>query len=277
MSNPSLVSLSCVPSPAVAQAVDNVLILKKPDDSAGVTVEVARWPFMVVNQKATLHVCGQQADGSPVMLRVADAEPVTQHEFQEGWRRNIAWTALQNLKDGSHIAFVFQVALDGCSCACPVLFPTLSLKVRHPFEELTTFENGNWNDWEKGDAIKDSRDLQVANREGTWCLENMTYSPNSSGIVVFKTINHLEVDRCYEFGLSVRRLNGADPVPRLSLETSSGAVTEETQITDLSWHTLKGTFKADASSMQLRIKSHESDTRIRGNDYGLTRILVREL
>lgn len=147
----------------------------------------------------------------------------------------------------------------------------------YPFEDLTTFTNGNWNHWEKGDAIKDARDLLLVNSNGNECLENITYSRDSSGVVLIKTFDQLEAGLRYEFGLSVRRLNNYNPVPVLSLQTSSGPVTAQTTITDLSWHPLKGEFMADASTMQLWIYSHEPDIGIRGNDYGLDDILVREL
>lgn len=279
MTNPSLVSLSCVPSPVVPQAVNDVLILKKPDDSAGVTVEVARWPFMVVNQKTTLHVCGQQADGSPVMLRVADAEPVTQQEFQEGWRRNIAWASLQNLKDGSHLAFVFQVALDGGSCASPVLLPTLCLEVQAPFDNTTTFSEkdgtNNWNGWMRGEAAADPRDLTITNDGGIYVLFDNTYTNNSAGIVLKKTFQGLEVGRSYEFGLTVRRWNDKYSVPVLSLNSGAQVIAPATEISSMAWAPLKGTFTASASQMELQIVNHVATGN--GNDYAFREIWVRSI
>jgi hypothetical protein len=279
MTNPSLVSLSCVPSPVVAQAVDNVLILKKPDDSAGVTVEVARWPFMVVNQKATLHVCGQQADGSPVMLRVADAEPVTQQEFQEGWRRNIAWAYLQNLKDHSHLSFVFQAELDGGNCACPALFPPLCLEVRAPFDDTTTFSatdgTNNWNGWMRGEAATDPRDLTITNDGGVYVLFDNTYTNNSAGTVLKKTFQKLEVGRSYEFGLTVRRWNDKYSVPVLSLNSGSQIIAPATEISSMAWAPLKGTFTASASQMELQIVNHVATGN--GNDYAFREIWVRSI
>jgi hypothetical protein len=263
----------------VPQAVNDVLILKKPDDSAGVTVEVARWPFMVVNQKATLHVCGQQADGSPVMLRVADAEPVTQQEFQEGWRRNIAWASLQNLKDGSHLAIVFQVALDGGSCACPVLFPTSCLEVRVPFDNTTTFSatdgTNNWNGWMRGDAATDPRDLTITKDGDIYVLFDNTYTNNSAGTVLKKTFQGLEVGRSYEFGLTVRRWNNSYSVPVLSLNSGALVIAPATEIPSMAWVPLKGTFTANASQMELQIVNHVSTGT--GNDYAFREIWVRSI
>lgn len=279
MTTPSLVSLSCVPAPVVPQAVNDVLILKKPDDSAGVTVEVARWPFMVVNQKTTLHVCGQQADGSPVMLRVADAEPVTQQEFQEGWRRNIAWASLQNLKDGSHLAFVFQAALDGGSCAGPVLFPTLCLEVQAPFDDTTTFSEkdgtNDWNGWMRGEAAADPRDLTITRDGNIYVLFDNTYTNNSAGTVLKKTFQGLEVGRSYEFGLTVRRWNDKYSVPVLSLNSGAQVIAPATEISSMAWAPLKGTFTASASQMELQIVNHVATGN--GNDYAFREIWVRSI
>lgn len=279
MTNPALVSLSCVPAPVVPQAVNDVLVLKKPDDSAGVTVEVARWPFMVVNQKTTLHVCGQQADGSPLMLRVADAEPVTQQEFQEGWRRNIAWASLQNLKDGSHLAFVFQAALDGGSCAGPVLFPTLCLEVQAPFDDTTTFSatdgTNNWNGWMRGDAATDPRDLTITKDGDIYVLFDNTYTNNSAGTVLKKTFQGLEVGRSYEFGVTVRRWNNSYSVPVLSLNSGAQVIAPATEISSMAWAPLKGTFTASASQMELQIVNHVATGN--GNDYAFREIWVRSI
>ncbi|CAH0249602.1 MULTISPECIES: sugar-binding protein [unclassified Pseudomonas] len=279
MTNPALVSLSCVPAPVVPQAVNDVLVLKKPDDSAGVTVEVARWPFMVVNQKTTLHVCGQQADGSPVMLRVADAEPVTQQEFQEGWRRNIAWASLQNLKDGSHLAFVFQAALDGGSCAGPVLFPTLCLEVQAPFDDTTTFSEkdgtNDWNGWMRGEAAADPRDLTITRDGNIYVLFDNTYTNNSAGTVLKKTFQGLEVGRSYEFGLTVRRWNDKYSVPVLSLTSGAQVIAPATEISSMAWAPLKGTFTASASQMELQIVNHVATGN--GNDYAFREIWVRSI
>ncbi|KPN94178.1 hypothetical protein [Pseudomonas nunensis] len=278
MSDPVFVNLKCVPPLNVPEAPDNRLKVRPTDDGQpGISVLVEPWPFMAPSNTVTLHVCGQRQDGSPFMLRVVYAEPVTDTDVNEGWERSIPWHVLNDLQHGSSLVFVFQVAFDDCCGCCPLLFPPLVIEVLIPFEDLTTFTDGNWNHWEKGDAIKDARDLLLVNRNGNECLENMTYSSNSSGVVLIKTYDQLEVGLRYEFGLSVRRLNNSNPVPALSLQTSSGPVTDETPITDLSWHPLKGEFIADACTMQLWIYSHEADTNIRGNDYGLDDILVRQV
>lgn len=279
MAEPSLVSLCCVPSPVVAQAVDNVLTLKKPEDPTGVTVEVARWPFMVVDQKATLHVCGQQADGSPVMLRVADAEPVTEQEFEEGWCRNIPWSFLQNLKDRSHLSFLFQAALDGGCCTAPLLFPPLSLEVRVPFEDRTTFSatdgTDNWNGWMRGEAGSDLRDLTIDQDGDIYVLHNHTNTNNSAGPVLEKTFLELVAGRSYEFGMTVRRWNNSYSVPTLSLNGGLQVIAPITEFPTTDWASLAGTFTACASQVQLQIVSHVASGG--GNDYAFREIWVKSV
>jgi hypothetical protein len=124
----SSVSLCCIPVPVVPQAVNDVLTIQKPDGESGITVEV-RWPLMMVNQQSTLHVFGQNTDGTPRVLLVADAEPVTEQEVEQGWSRPVLWEQLQGLKEGSDLISVFKVTQGDSACVCPVLFPPLSLKV----------------------------------------------------------------------------------------------------------------------------------------------------
>lgn len=279
MDNPLLVSLCCVPSPVVEQAVDNVLMLKKPDDPTGVTVEVAHWPFMAVGLEATLNVCGQLADGSPVMLRVADAEPVTEQEFEEGWSRNIAWSALQNLKDRSHLVFVFQAALDGSCCGGPVLFPPLSLEVRGPFDDTTTFSEAdgtdNWNGWMRGPAGSHARDLVIDRDGDIYVLHNHTATNNSAGIVLEKTFDGLQAGRTYEFGMTVRRWNTTYSTPKLSLQSGSQVIAPEKVFSTTAWTSHTGTFTAGTSQVELQIKSHVATGD--GNDYAFREIWVRSI
>ena len=268
MSNPSPISLRCVPAPFVEQASGNVLTLNKPDDSTGITLGVSTWPFMALNQKTTLYACGQAIDGSPLMLRIADAEPLTQQEFEEGWRRTIAWDYLQSLKHNSHIAFVFQVSLGTACCDCPLLFSPLSLQVRVPIDDMTTFDNDDWNHWEVG---ADMRPGDVTLRNGV-LISDAAYKP--AGEVVVKEFADLTVGAVYEFSLSARRRNGIAPVPSLSLEAGSTSVTEPTSFAQTSWQTLSGTFVATEQNMKLRVRSHEFGND--GNDYEIDIIHVRQ-
>ncbi|MFJ5237183.1 sugar-binding protein [Pseudomonas neuropathica] len=199
MSNPSPISLCCVPAPFVEQASGNVLTLNKPDDSTGITLGVSTWPFMALNQKTTLYACGQAIDGSPLMLRIADAEPLTQQEFEEGWRRTIAWDYLQSLKHNSHIVFVFQVSLGTACCDCPLLFSPLSLQVRVPVDDMTTFDNDDWNHWAAGPTMRPA-DLIV--RNGI-LISDLAYKP--AGVLLTKAFADLSVQATHEFSLSVRR------------------------------------------------------------------------
>jgi len=278
MSNPSPISLRCVPAPFVEQASGNVLTLNKPDGSTGFTVEVSRWPFMALGQPTTLHACGQTSDGSPIMLRIADAEPLTQQEFEEGWRRTIAWDDLQDLKHNSQLMLIFQLALNNAGCDCPLLFPPISLKVRVPFEDLTTFsdaEEAPWNGWTKGPAAIDPGDLVVAKDEDIYVLNNRTYTNASAGIILEKNFANLEAGTRYEFGLQVRRTNTSSSVPSLSLAAGTQTVTEAKDFPAMTWESLEGTFTADSSQCTLAIISHTASGS--GNDYAIKRICVRSV
>ncbi|VVO36240.1 sugar-binding protein [Pseudomonas fluorescens] len=275
MSNRQLNALPRLPRPEVVQAVDNVLTLQKPDGASGITVEVARWRAIEEGQPTTLHVSGKNLDGSTLMLRVVDAEPVTQAETVAGWSRSINWELLQGLEHGSHLTFVFQAVIEESECACPTLFPALSLEVQEPYEDRTTFsaQDGadNWNGWMKGEAAADPRDLTVKKDGDGYSLFHYSVTEHSNGVVLNKSFANLEVGRTYSFGLSVRRWMGVHAVPVLSLNCATQVIVPETRIT--SSVRLEGTFTACSSQMELQIISHVA-TGI-GNDYIISEILVK--
>jgi hypothetical protein len=275
MTNRQLNALPRLPGPVVAQAVDNVLTLQKPDGASGITVKVERWRSMAEGKPTTLHVSGKNLDGTTMMLRVVDAEPVTQAETVAGWSRSINWELLQGLQHGSHLTFVFQAVIDEGECACPTLFPALSLEVQEPYEDRTTFsaQDGadNWNGWMKGEAAADPRDLTVKKDGDGYSLFHHTFTEHSNGVVLNKSFANLEVGRTYSFGLSVRRWIGLHEIPVLSLNSDTQVIVPATQITAPT--VLEGTFTACSSQMELQIVNHVA-TGI-GNDYIISEILVK--
>lgn len=277
----SSVCLCWVPVPVVPQAVDDVLNVQKPDGVSGITVAL-RWPLMSVDQLTTLHVFGQSADGSPRTLLVADAEPVTEAEIEQEWFRPVAWEQLQGLKDGSDLMFVFRVVQDEGSCACPVLFPPLSLLVqnqKYEYEDKTTFKvddgTDDWNGWKRGAAGSDLDDLVIKPDEDFHVLQNNTFTNNSAGVVLSKKFIDLEMGQVYEFGMTVRRWNLVDPFPKLALETNTQSVLIGTNLTSTDWIELKGRFTADTSTMELSIVSEVSTGN--GNDYAFRDIWVKSI
>ncbi|VVO23005.1 sugar-binding protein [Pseudomonas fluorescens] len=278
MSNRQLNAVPRLPSPEVAEAVAKILTLQKPDGASGITVKVARWRSIAQGQPTTLHVSGKNFDGSTMMLLVVDAEPVTQAETVAGWSRSINWELLQGLEHGSHLTFVFQAVIDENECACPTLFPPLSLEIQEPYEDRTTFSEGdgtdNWNGWMRGEASSDPRDLVVSRDQDGYSLFNKTYTMDSAGVVLKKNFQNLEVGRTYEFALNVRRWLGQHEAPVLSLNTGIQVVSPPTQITSIySFVVLKGTFTACSSQMELQIVSHVATGL--GNDYIIREIWVK--
>ncbi len=269
MPAPFPVALRCVPTLVVKQAVDSIVTLNRPDHSTGLKVEVSEWPFMSTKQLTTLHVCGQNTDGTALMLRVADAEPVTRQEYEEGWHRTIEWSYLQNLKHNSHLMFIFQAALNSSGCDCPLLFPPLSLQIREPIDDETTFENGDWNHWE---VASDMRPGDVILRNGILISDSAN---KPAGVLLVKVFTNLAVGRTYDFRVSVRRRNNVEPVPVLSLDTGSESVTEPTPVDQRSWQILFGTFVATEQNTTLRVKTYASGND--GNDFEIDSIHVREL
>ena len=170
------------------------------------------------------------------------------------------------------------MALNNAGCDCPLLFPPISLKVRVPFEDLTTFsdaEEAPWNGWTKGPAAIDPGDLVVAKDGDIYVLNNRTYTNASAGIILEKNFANLEAGTRYEFDLQVRRTNTSSSVPSLSLAAGTQTVTEAKDFPAMTWESLEGTFTADSSQCTLAIISHTASGS--GNDYAIKRICVRSV
>lgn len=278
MSNNESNLLPRLPTPLVKQAVGKFLTVPTPDGESGITVDVARWRTIEVGQPTTLHICGYNRDGSTMMQLIVDKEPVTQDEYVKGWSRDISWEHFQGLLDRSHLMFVFQVPLENGECGCPDLFPPLSLEIVLRYEDVTTFSakdgTDNWNGWMRGEAAVDPRDLTVRQDGNGYALFSNTFTSRSSGVLLSKSFQDLEVGRVYTFGIDVRRWINRYAVPVLSLESSAGVIVPPTEITS-AVNRLEGSFTADSSQMDLEIVSHIA-TGV-GNDYIISKIWLTSL
>lgn len=278
MSNNESNLLPRLPTPLVKQAVGKFLTVPTPDGESGITVDVARWRTIEVGQPTTLHICGYNRDGSTMMQLIVDKEPVTQDEYVKGWSRDISWEHFQGLLDRSHLMFVFQVPLENGECGCPDLFPPLSLEIVLRYEDVTTFSakdgTDNWNGWMRGEAAADPRDLTVRQDGNGYALFSNTFTSRSSGVLLSKSFQDLEVGRVYTFGIDVRRWINRYAVPVLSLESSAGVIVPPTEITS-AVNRLEGSFTADSSQMDLEIVSHIATGM--GNDYIISKIWLTSL
>ncbi|WP_207285769.1 sugar-binding protein [Pseudomonas sp. FW300-N2A2] len=278
MSNNESNLLPRLPTPLVKQAVGKFLTVPTPDGESGITVDVARWRTIEVGQPTTLHICGYNRDGSTMMQLIVDKEPVTQDEYVKGWSRDISWEHFQGLLDRSHLMFVFQVPLENGECGCPDLFPPLSLEIVLRYEDVTTFSakdgTDNWNGWMRGEAAADPRDLTVRQDGNGYALFSNTFTSRSSGVLLSKSFQDLEVGRVYTFGIDVRRWINLYAVPVLSLESSAGVIVPPTEITS-AVNRLEGSFTADSSQMDLEIVSHIATGM--GNDYIISKIWLTSL
>ena len=174
------------------------------------------------------------------------------------------------------MTFTFSVTPDGsANDSNAVVCPTRVLVMRLPFDDLTTFDNGNWNHWVKGPAAADPRDLVIKQEGDNWFLYNWTYTNNSQGVFLKRDYSGLELGADYEFSISIRRVNDAPAVPQVSLLVDGRTLVGPVHIPSQSWQTLKGTFSATATTMMLALYNHVA-TGI-GNDYAVDNIRVREL
>lgn len=263
-----------LPTPVVPQATNNILDLRTFAGNADITVE--QWWFILPDQKVWLRGAGTKKDGSAYLLNVYLGKAVTAAEVSAGLKEVLKRNELESLKNLSSLTFTCKVTPDGSTHESDsVVFPILPLTVRLPFDDLTTFDNENWNGWQKGPAAADPRDLVIKHEGGNWFLYNWTYTNNSAGVFLLRNYSGLEINRNNEFSISIRRVNNSPSVPEVSMLAAGKTVVARTPIPGQEWRTLLGVFTATATTMSLELYNHIA-TGV-GNDYAVDNIRVREL
>ncbi|MFZ3283740.1 hypothetical protein [Pseudomonas sp.] len=138
--------------------------------------------------------------------------------------------------------------------------------------DFTDFANQNWNGWVGGPGV-DNRDLQLRNVGGNWRFHNYTYTENSNGVIIQKTLSNLQPRYQYRFTIKAIRYQGASAMPSLSIRAAGILVDGPTQISSIiNWVTLSGTFTPTTSSITVDVYSNVA-TGV-GNDYEIDDIEI---
>jgi hypothetical protein len=138
--------------------------------------------------------------------------------------------------------------------------------------DLTTFDNGNWNDWVRGEAT-DPSDWSILVEDDNWFAQNFTYKNNSAGPVLQKLFLNLQANSTYSFTINYRRRNDKFTIPSISLSANGELIAGPVTVNNLTWQSLSGTFIASTPDTTLTLDSHiESGY---GNDYHIDNIEVK--
>lgn len=263
------------PTPEVPQATDGILDARTFVGDA--TAKVKPWsPWMQADQRVWLSAQGTAKDDSPYEFKLMVGELVTAQDVSQGLQRILRRAGLESLKNFSTLTLTCKVTTDGgTDVSKAILFPPLALKVRLPFDDVTTFDNNNWNGWGKGPAAADPRDLVIKHENGNWFLYNWTYTERSAGVFLFRNYANLEVGRSYEFSIAIHRVGNVHEIPKVSLLVGGKTLVGPVEIRDQNWHTLKGDFIATAETMLLELFNHVATGM--GNDYAVDNVRVREV
>ncbi|NWD52103.1 hypothetical protein [Pseudomonas gingeri] len=263
-----------LPIPVVPQAIKDLLDLRTFTGNATITVE--RWWFILPGQRIWLAGVGTGKDGQLYTIKILQAVQVTPVHLISGLNEPLLRSQLERLQNVSILRFTCKVTADGSTNESEaVVFPVLTLTVRLPFDDLTTFDNNDWNYWVKGPAAADPRDLVIKHEEGNWFLYNWTYTERSSGVFLYRDYRGLEPGMRYEFSISIRRVGNVHLVPIVSLWIENKSLVGPFTISNENWHTLKGVFTATATTMRLQLYNHVASGH--GNDYAVDNVRVREL
>ncbi|UOK40397.1 hypothetical protein MJP36_11280 [Pseudomonas palleroniana] len=262
-----------LPTPVVRQAVpvatqDGILSLGTFVGNAD--IEVEKWWFILLGQKAWMRGVGTRQNGSPYAFNVYLAKAVT--NVSEGMKDIVPRSHLAVLKHGSRLTFTFNSTPDGgASESNTVIFPSLSLIFQSSYYDFTPFSNGR-NGWLDGPASQGEN--QLSYQLGKYCIANGTLSSGSSGVVLYKNFTGLEVGRSYRFSMLGCSYNGAAPLPVLALVVNGNYLASSTF--SMSWKKIEGTFVATGSSMVLQVHTLVASG-ADGNDFGMTELKVEHL
>jgi hypothetical protein len=138
--------------------------------------------------------------------------------------------------------------------------------------DLTTFDNGNWNDWARGEAT-DPSDWTINVVNGNWFARNYTYSNNSAGTVLQKQFLNLQANSSYSFTINYRRIDSRFLSPSISLSANGVQIAGPVTADNLTWESLSGTFVASTPDTTLTLVSHLETGQ--GNDYEIDNIEVK--
>jgi hypothetical protein len=261
------------PKPNVLEATQDILDVRNMKGDG--TVVVKPWsPWMVVGQRVWLGGSGTDKDGNTVVLDLIAGELVTEQEVSEGLKRILPRTWLESLKDFSVFSLFCKVTLDGSTdIDRAIVLAPLQLTVRLLFDDLTTFDDGDWNGWQRGADMRPvDLFLRLVGETGHLISD---HADKPAGELLTKHFENLQVNVIYEFSFSFRRRNTVAPIPRLSLHADSTTVLEPTSLAQTSWQTIAGCFVATRPAMQLWMESYESAND--GNDFEIDNIRLREL
>lgn len=225
--------------------------------------------FLRKGQKCWLRATGTDKNGFSYTFDVYANRTVTDEEATKGVAGPIQHALLDRLKNNSTLTLAFSVSTQG-NLKENVVCPVRVLTVKAVLNDFTPFIGGNWNSWRLGSAA--NGELVYGSHAGKSCLVNWTHRPAVLGVVLYKDFTGLEVNRRYEFSMIACSLNATPALPKLSLRTNAGAVTNVTTFSSTAWAPLKGSFVASAESMRLEILNHEVAGY--GNDYAFTDIRV---
>ena len=139
--------------------------------------------------------------------------------------------------------------------------------------DVTRFDDYSFNGWVIPNNV-DARDFRFILHEGAVGLYNSTFSDNSDGIILKKTLNNMKVGATYSFIMQCQRWMNRDNIPLLFLSTNQGPLTPPTPITILprEFQTLVGRFTALTSTVECRINNAQRSGV--GNDF---RIALTEI
>jgi hypothetical protein len=288
----SILNIIGLPVPVVPEATppatqSGILDLRTFAGDAHITVE--KWWFILAGQRGWLQVDGTRENGSTYVIRVMMAELITEEDVENGLRRVLLRSELEQLRNLTPLVVTFGCTPDGSpSPGQEIVFPVLNLVFAKPFYHHTDFNpaGNGWHGWQRGAGATDSRDLTL--KQGAvpgasngyyladWGYTNTT-NPLTQREKLYQNFTALQPGRRYSFSAWVRDSHppGTGRKPELVLVVQSNEITSRVRPESI-WQLLEGTFQADSNSMRLSLDNLQMGIDP-VNDFDVTGITVQEV
>ncbi|NVZ35435.1 hypothetical protein HX779_25920 [Pseudomonas sp. A4002] len=277
-----------LPVPVVPEATppatqSGILDLRTFAGDAHITVE--KWWFILAGQRGWLQVDGTREDGSAYVIRVMMAELITEGDVENGLRRVLLRSELEQLRNLTPLVVTFGCTPDGSpSPGQEIVFPVLSLVFTKPMKDVTDFNPNQkgWNNWQRGAGAASQGDLVLKTgavpgaASGYYLFDwgnTYTSNPVTQREKLFKLYTQLQSGRIYRFSAWIRDNSGSPPKPSMVLVANGADITSITS-PGLSWQLLQGTFTA-TSTTRLSVDNRQMGNP--GNDFDVTLLVVEEV
>ncbi|WP_130899953.1 hypothetical protein [Pseudomonas sp. Sample_11] len=161
------------------------------------------WPLIAVGQRVDLTYREIKSDGSAGIIEQAYKGKEVTTEDLGGLKHPVPVAKLASLADRSTLKLEVQVNFDGNESGRKVAFPTRAYNVSKGFDDLTTFTDYDWNNWE----LRHGGRPFIQFNDGEYFLVSAQDSNQYYSIQLSKSFNEIPGRQLFELSFNYRSIH----------------------------------------------------------------------